>query len=159
MSNKWPKDVQKMSKKCPKMSGGAESTICGYFVDLSCQFGRCFCLVALTNARPLQLWPHLAVLWAQTAAEKRENYRQTNPELTRILGNLVGRFRLPLPLAFFTAVFFPQRVFPGNRCMICILTQFFCVQLSQFEFPHAYALLLHPGFRHQTHIGRHLEGV
>ena len=27
------------------------------------------------------------------------------------LRNLVGHFRLPLPLAFFTAVFFPQRVF------------------------------------------------
>ena len=26
------------------------------------------------------LWPHLAALWAPKAAEKRENYRQTNPE-------------------------------------------------------------------------------
>ena len=42
---------------------------------------------------------------------------------------VVGNFRLPLPLAFFT-FFFPQRVFP--------------VQLSQNEFPHAYVPLLHP---------------
>ena len=49
-------NVRKMSKKCPKivqkLSRGAESTIFGHFLDNFCLFGRCFCLVTLSNARP-----------------------------------------------------------------------------------------------------------
>ena len=48
-------NVDKTSKKCPKnvqkcleVNGGAENTIFGHFG----QFGRCFCLVTLSNARP-----------------------------------------------------------------------------------------------------------
>ena len=45
----------KMSEKCQKLSGGAENTIFGHYLDKFCLFGRCFCLVTLSNARPLQL--------------------------------------------------------------------------------------------------------
>ena len=49
---------EKCRKKCPenvqKLSGGAENTIFGHFLDIFCVFGRCFCLVTLSNARPLQ---------------------------------------------------------------------------------------------------------
>ena len=37
----------------------------------------------------------------------------------------------------------------GNRF---IKLAIICVQRSQFELLHAYALLPHPGLRHQTHI-------
>ena len=37
------------------MSKRAENTIFGLFLDNVCLFGRCFCLVALSNARPLEL--------------------------------------------------------------------------------------------------------
>ena len=49
-----------MSEKCRKnvrkMSRGAENTIFGHFLDNFCLFGRCFGLMTLSNARPLQLW-------------------------------------------------------------------------------------------------------
>ena len=51
-------NVRKMSKKCPrnvqKLSKGAENTIFGLFLDIFCLFGRCSCLMTLSNARPLQ---------------------------------------------------------------------------------------------------------
>ena len=55
-------NVDKMSEnrrqKCPKnvqkLSRGAENTIFGHFLDIFCLFGRCFCLVTLSNARSLQ---------------------------------------------------------------------------------------------------------
>ena len=51
-------NVDKMSEKCrknvEKLSGGAERTIFGHCLDNFCLFGRCFCLVTLSNARPLQ---------------------------------------------------------------------------------------------------------
>ena len=57
MSTKPPKNVEKclkmcrkMSEKCPKI----ENTIFGHFWDNFCLFGRCFCLVTLSNARPVQ---------------------------------------------------------------------------------------------------------
>ena len=50
---------EEMSKNCPKnvqkLSGGAENRIFGHFLENSCLFGQSFCLVALSNARPLQL--------------------------------------------------------------------------------------------------------
>ena len=66
LSTKCPKNVEKsadkMSKKCrkncrknvQKLSGGAERTIFGHFWGNFCLLGRCFCLVTLSNARPLQ---------------------------------------------------------------------------------------------------------
>ena len=50
MSTKCPK----MSKNVRKLSGEAENTIFRHFLDNFCLFGRCFCLVTLSNARPLQ---------------------------------------------------------------------------------------------------------
>ena len=51
-------NVDKMSKKCPenveKLSAGAENTIFGHFLDNFCLFGRCFCLVTLSNVRLLE---------------------------------------------------------------------------------------------------------
>ena len=54
-------NVDKMSEKCrkcaknvQKLSRRAENTIFGHFLDNFCLFGRCFCLVTLSNARPLQ---------------------------------------------------------------------------------------------------------
>ena len=55
MSTKCPKNVEKCLKNVRKLSGGAENTIFGHFLDNFCLFGRCFCLVALSNARPLQV--------------------------------------------------------------------------------------------------------
>ena len=53
-------NVDKMSEKCRKnvgkLSGGAENTIFRHFLDNFCLFGRCFCLVTLSNARPLQYY-------------------------------------------------------------------------------------------------------
>ena len=50
--------VGEMSKKCPKnvrkLSGGAENTNFGHFLDNSCLFGRWSCLETLSNARPLR---------------------------------------------------------------------------------------------------------
>ena len=50
--------VNEMSEKCPKnvrkMSGRAENTIFRHFFDSFCLFGRRFCLVTLSNARPFQ---------------------------------------------------------------------------------------------------------
>ena len=67
------------------------------------------------------------------------------PEALRVK---VGHFRLPLPLAFFyrcsLLFFFPQSVFPWESLHKTLIKTIFCVQLSQFEFPHAYALLPHP---------------
>ena len=56
----------------------------------------------------------------------------------------VGHFRLSLPLAFCTAVFFPRRVLPWESLHKTLINTVFCIQLSQIEFPHAYALLLQP---------------
>ena len=64
-AHRWIAPTNGMSKKCPKMSlkglkmskklsRGAENTIFGHFLDNFCLFGRCFCLVTLSNARPLQ---------------------------------------------------------------------------------------------------------
>ena len=51
-------NVDKMSEKCRtnvrKLSGGTGNTIFGQFLDIFCLFGRCFCVVTLSNARPLQ---------------------------------------------------------------------------------------------------------
>ena len=48
-----------MSEKCrknvEKLSRGAANTIFGHFLDKFCLFSRCFCLVTLSNARPLQV--------------------------------------------------------------------------------------------------------
>ena len=52
MSTKRPKNVEKMSEN---LSGGTENTIFRHFLDIFCLFGRCFCLVTLSNARPLRL--------------------------------------------------------------------------------------------------------
>ena len=60
------------------------------------------------------------------------------------ISGLVGHFRLPLPLPFFYRCFFRKGSFPGNRCAKTLINTVFCVQLSQNEFRHAYALLLHP---------------
>ena len=53
------RNFDKMSKKyrenVQKLSGGAENTIFGHFLENFCLFGGCFCLVTLSNARPLQL--------------------------------------------------------------------------------------------------------
>ena len=53
-------NARKMSKKCPKnaqkLSGGAENTIFGHFLDNFWLFGRCCSLVTLSNARPLQVY-------------------------------------------------------------------------------------------------------
>ena len=55
---KW--NVDKMSEKylknVQKLSGGAENTIFGHFLDSFCLFGQRFGLVTLSNARPLQEW-------------------------------------------------------------------------------------------------------
>ena len=58
--------------------------------------------------------------------------------------NSVGSFHLPLPLAFFTGVFSANGFFPWKSLHKMQINTVFCVQLSQFEFLHAYALLLHP---------------
>ena len=51
-----------MSEKCPKnvqeSLRGAENIIFGHSLDYFCLFGRCFCLVTLSIARPLQAWTH-----------------------------------------------------------------------------------------------------
>ena len=57
---------------------------------------------------------------------------------------LVGHFRLPLPLAFLPLFFFPQRVFPWELLHKTLIDTILCVQLSQFELLHAYALLRTP---------------
>ena len=44
-----------MSENVQKLSEGDENTIFGHFLDNFCLFGRCFCLVTLSNARPLQV--------------------------------------------------------------------------------------------------------
>ena len=49
-------NVEKMSENVQKLSRGAENTIFGHFLDNLCLFGQCFCLVTLSNARPLQLY-------------------------------------------------------------------------------------------------------
>ena len=55
MSTKCPKNVGKMSEKCPKIvQKMSENTIFGHFLDNFCLFGRCLCLVTLSNACPLQ---------------------------------------------------------------------------------------------------------
>ena len=43
---------EKISKNCPE---GLKHTIFRHFLDVFCLFGRCVCLVTLSNARPLQL--------------------------------------------------------------------------------------------------------
>ena len=53
MSEKCRETVRKMSEK---LSGGAVNTIFGHFLDIFCLFGRCSCLVTLSNARPLQIY-------------------------------------------------------------------------------------------------------
>ena len=58
------RECRQMSEKCRKnvrniVQMGAVNTIFGHFLDKFCLFGRCFCLVTLSNARPLQpqyLW-------------------------------------------------------------------------------------------------------
>ena len=59
-------NVDKMSKKCPKnvqkLSRGAENTIFGHVLDNFCLFGRCFCLVTLSNVRPLQVYGRLTFI-------------------------------------------------------------------------------------------------
>ena len=52
----------------------------------------------------------------------------------------------------FYRCFFLQSAFPWGSLHKTLTNTVCCVQLSQFEFPHGYALLPHPGFRHQTHI-------
>ena len=47
------KNVEKCPKNVQKLPGGAENTIFGHVLDNFCLFGRCFCLVTLSNARPL----------------------------------------------------------------------------------------------------------
>ena len=54
-----------------------------------------------------------------------------------------GTFRLPLPLAFLP-LFLPQRVSDWESLHKTQINTDFCVELSQLEFPHAYALLPHP---------------
>ena len=51
MSEKCRKNVRKMSKNCPE---ALQTQFCGHFLDIFCLFGRCFCLVTLSNARPLR---------------------------------------------------------------------------------------------------------
>ena len=51
---KCPKIVRKSAKIVQKLSEGAENTIFGHVLNNFCLFGRCFCLVTLSNARPLQ---------------------------------------------------------------------------------------------------------
>ena len=57
-----------MSRKCPKnvqkLSGGTANTIFGHILDIFCLFGRCFCLVTLSNARPLQICGLFMVLFS-----------------------------------------------------------------------------------------------
>ena len=65
----YRQNVRKMSKKClkniPKLFGGAASKIFGHFLDNFWLFGRCFSVVTLSNARPLQFWGELLVIWKQ----------------------------------------------------------------------------------------------
>ena len=65
--------------------------------------------------------------------------QQEGPLTDLGIAGLVGHFRLPLPLAFFSAVF-PQRVFPWESLHKTLINTIFCVQLSQLEFPHTCAL-------------------
>ena len=61
-------NVRKLSNQClknvQKLSRGAANTIFRLFLDSFCLFGRCFHLVTLSNARPLQLFwvPQLSPL-------------------------------------------------------------------------------------------------
>ena len=48
-------NVEKMSENCPE---GLKTQ----FLDNVCLFGRCSCLVTLSNARPLQGWVHREAL-------------------------------------------------------------------------------------------------
>ena len=50
MSTKCPKNVEKCPKKIHKLSDGLKTTLFGHFSDNFCRFGRCFCLVTLSNA-------------------------------------------------------------------------------------------------------------
>ena len=55
MWTECPKNVENMSEECAqKLSRGTANTIFGHFLGIFCLFGRCFCLVTLSNARPLQ---------------------------------------------------------------------------------------------------------
>ena len=47
---------RKMSEKCPRFVQRGCNNIFRHFLDNFCLLGRCFCLVTLSNARPLQLW-------------------------------------------------------------------------------------------------------
>ena len=81
--------------------------------------------------------------------------RKVGERLANGLANLVGHFRLPLPLAFFHRFFFVRKgFFSWESLYKTLINTVFCVQLSQFEFPHAYALLPHPHFNDLKPHGR-----
>ena len=66
-------------------------------------------------------------------------YRDQEITLETRLDTSAFRFRQR-----FLPLFFPQRVFPWESLHKTRINTIFCVQLSQFEFPHAYALIPHP---------------
>ena len=55
MSTKYPKKVEKMSDKCPKIVQRAENTMSGHFFNNFGLLGPCFFLVTLSNACPLRV--------------------------------------------------------------------------------------------------------
>ena len=58
--------------------------------------------------------------------------------------NLGWPFPPSASASLFYRCFCPQRVFPWESLHETLINTVFCVQLSQNEFPHAYALLLQP---------------
>ena len=57
--DKMSKNVEKCPKNVQKLSGGAENTVFGHFLDNFRLFGQCFCLVTLSNAGGFSTkWPN-----------------------------------------------------------------------------------------------------
>ena len=53
--DKMSENVEKCLKNIKNLSGGTANAVLGTFFLL---FGRCFCLVTLSNVRPLQVWEY-----------------------------------------------------------------------------------------------------
>ena len=97
--------------------------------------------------------PHNSGLSSINRDSMEQRSNQIIPSITSLANfrgaskiRIVGHFRLLVLLVLFTAVF-PKRVFPWKSLHKTLVNTIFSAPLSQFEFPHAYALLPHPDFR------------